>query len=263
MKTPTFKSFSWGFTKDWVAPKVGTAYVVWQMFEIIWKSNNEESINRLMKSVEKYGSPWFFGLILVLGTVFVGTLIAKFIVPRDPSRRWMLRYIPSGTIMANILNFAVGSLTVPISILMCLAIELGLDREAWIFAINIFIFVFVGGCLYWVAEQEKNSAEELAIWQVRLPQNVNGDAVCEVLNVHFKDLESVVEDAQIIYARPRHAVIALMLLTPVRKWSDAEVSKFKELLRKSSTEIANKIPGAKIRSKHPSDEIELAFKQRG
>lgn len=266
MKRLTPRSFAMGFGKDWLAPKVGAGFAVWLLTKaLLEQSDQKAAVDALIKIIESAGDPRKFQLLIYCGGLLVLCTALKFVALTWTNTKWIFKYARLSSLLASFLNFGIGILNMPLAI-VAVSIFAGdiawyetKDWQVWLWTTAI--YVGCGAALYWMAEDEKNDGGAATFWLIKLPTNVTGDAVVDLLTEHFKSYEGLCNVAEISNSNDGNALFELTIVYPIKKWLNKDVAGFRNLLADSTKLIREKVVGAQVLHRFNSPEVVEHFKK--
>lgn len=240
-----------GFGKDWLAPKVGAGFAVWLLTKaLLEQSDQKAAVDALIKIIESAGDPRKFKFLIYCGGLLVLCTALKFVALTWAKAKWMFKHTRWNSFLASFLNFGIGTLNVPLAIV---AVSIFAGDVAWyeskdwkVWLWTTAIYVGCGAALYWMSEDEKNDGGAATFWLIKLPINVTGGAVVDLLTEHFKSFKGLCNVAEISNSSDGNALFELTIVYPIKKWSQKDVTDFQSLLTRSTKLISEKVVGAKV-----------------
>lgn len=260
MKRVTWRSFAMGFGKEWLAPKVGTGFAVWLLTKVLLEQSDQKAVaDALVKIIESAGDPHKFQLLLFCGALLIASIGLRCAALGWRSAKFLFRYARWVSVLASALNFLIGTLTVPLAIVLT---SIFTGEVAWyetkdwqVWLVVAVSYVVCGAALYWIAEDDKNDGGAAAFWLIKLPHTVTGDAVVDLLTQHFKNFNDLCNVSEISNSSDGNALFELTIVYPIKKWSDKDVTDFQNLLADSTKLIRGKFTEAKVLHRFNSPEV--------
>lgn len=259
MKKIPLRSVVWNFTKEWLLPKAGAAWAIYQVAKLGVGSafDSSDPINALkpyLAIVHKVSDTKYIVFGIVIGVLFLAVNVAKFVsLFKRPVRFWF-KFSRLGN-WANIgVSVILGTLLLPMTLWLTALIRLpDNNREMLYFVICAAIYVVTNLIIYHNKMDDYNDSSGAIFWSVQLKLNQNEGDVLAALQKHFEELVWIGDGEILSNSKDGHMLIEMPILYDMSKWSKSDLDKFMALY-KESTQIL-KDSGFEVISKSQSTAV--------
>lgn len=251
------------FGKEWLLPKLGTAYAVYQVTSIALKDaikspNPDGAYAPYLNLINGIGDFKIMSVFFIVAALIISGSIAAYIALDKAPGPILQRFIEARSWVHVALSFVLGMVLVPLAVWCAALFSLGNPWSAWFpFAMTAFTYVIVGFALYWLKLEETTDSIGNVSWIVTLkPKQRQSDAT-KFIDEYFESVKWIGDCEITSNSKDGTVVLEVPVKYSYKIWSDTEIRAFGKLL-KDSTEFL-KIKGFIVSHRLQSDSVKKAL----
>lgn len=261
MKKIPLKSVVWNFIKEWLLPKAGAAWAIYQVAKLgvasaFGSADPIQALKPYTDMINAIGDTKHIAFGIIIGLLFLSVNIAKFVSLFIRPLRFWFKFSRLGNWVNLGVSIILGSLLLPMILWLTAVMQLPPEnRESLYLIIMVSVYVILNLIMYWNKIDDASDYSGAIFWTIQLKSNQSQGDVLSVLQSHFKELTWIGESEILSNSNDGHLLIEMPILYDMSRWSKSDLDSFMTLY-KDSTKIL-KTAGFEVISKSQSTSIKI------